>query len=893
MATIYLLDVSSYLFRSYFAISRMSNDRGEATNALYGCIRSVLKLLHERDPKYICAVFDGPQSKLSRQTIYPAYKGHRKEIPADLPQQIQWASEWFRWMGIPQLAIRGVEADDSLGSIAVWAGAHGHEVRLCSSDKDLCQLVNDRIHLLNPAKDYLDVGPEQVMELYGVRPDQIVDYLAIVGDASDNIPGLSGFGPKTASQLLQSYDSVEGLLKNVDKLSAKKAETVEKERDTLLLSQRLAQIQLDVEVPQALSAYEKMQVDHEALRTFYRDMSFSSLMSEIATSAPSAKSAAVAVPPVTTVLSRADWKQMCDDLGSAEELCIDTETTSEDPLRADLVGIGISAQDRGVYYIPFGRFSSQELSAQEITTGLSRLWGEGSKGVIGHNIKYDLHVLKRHGFTLPRVGFDTILASYLLFAHAHRHNLDHLVMQLYDYKKIPISELLGSGKAQRTMADVPTEQVAKYCGEDVWFTLKLRQDLGRQLEQRDLTSLLIDVEIPLLGVLFLMEEAGIYVDVPMLKATGAEFAATSEGLAQEIFGACGETFNLNSPKQLGTVLYEHMGLKPVKKTATGPSTSAEALEALISQAPFVQRILDWRQLEKLRSTYVDALPSFILPKDNRIHSTFNQSVAATGRISSHDPNLQNIPIRTAEGKRIREAFRPQLPGYSYLSADYSQIELRLLAHMCEDPELVKAFQRGDDIHRFTASLVAGVPLDQVSSTMRQQAKAVNFGILYGQQAYGLSQATGMPMADAKRFIEQYFERFPSVRQFLERCKEEARQTGCTRTLTGRERLLPDINSTNAQVRAAAERLAVNSPLQGSAADLIKLAMLKVQHDLETQGFRAKMILQIHDELLFEAPDEELEKLGQLVRRDMEEVMALKVPLVVDVSVGRNWRECYT
>ena len=893
MASIYLLDVSSYLFRSYFAISRMSNERGEATNALYGCIRAVLKLLHERDPHYICAVFDGPQNKLSRQAIYAAYKGHRKEIPADLPQQIQWASEWFRWMGISQLAIPGVEADDTLGSIAIWAAAQGHEVRLCSSDKDLCQLVNDRIHLLNPAKDYLDVGPEQVVELYGVRPDQIVDYLAIVGDASDNIPGLSGFGPKTASQLLQTYGSVEGLLLNVDQLSAKKAETIEREKATLLLSQQLAQIQLDVEVPHTLSAYEKMQLDHESLRAFYRDMSFSSLMGELAASAPSAPRAELIVPEVRTVLTQGDWDSMLSDLEASSELCIDTETTSEDPLRADLVGIGISAQDRGVYYIPFGGTSAQKLSKEHISAGLSRLWSRCSHGAVGHNIKYDLHVLKRHGFTLPRVSFDTILASYLLFAHAHRHNLDHLVMQLYDYKKIPIGELLGSGKSQRTMAEVPIPEVATYCGQDVWFTLKLRQDLGQELEKRGLSNLLLELEIPLLQVLFLMEEVGIYVDVAMLKASGAEFAATSQGLAQEIFAACGETFNLNSPKQLSSVLYEKMGLKPTKKTATGPSTSADALEALIAQAPFVRRILDWRQLEKLRSTYVDALPTFILPQDNRIHSTFNQSVAATGRISSQDPNLQNIPIRTAEGRRIREAFRPQRPGTSYLSADYSQIELRLLAHMCEDPELLKAFQRGDDIHRFTASLVAGVPLDQVSSTMRQQAKAVNFGILYGQQAYGLSQATGMSMAEAKRFIEQYFDRFPSVRQFLERCKDEARQTGRTRTLTGRERLLPDISSTNAQVRAAAERLAVNSPLQGSAADLIKLAMLKVQADLETQGYQAKMILQIHDELLFEAPDEELARLGELVRRDMEGVMSLKVPLVVDVSVGRNWRECYT
>jgi DNA polymerase-1 len=889
MAQLFLLDVSSYLFRSYYAISRMSNDRGEATNALYGCIRSIQKLLNEADPRWICAVFDGPQNKQSRQALYAAYKGHRKEIPPDLPQQIQWTAEWFRWMGIPQLAVPGVEADDVIGSIAVWARQQGHDVRLCSSDKDLCQLIDDQIHLLNPAKDYLDVGPEQVVELYGVRPDQIVDYLAIVGDASDNIPGLTGFGPKTATQLLQAYGSVEGLLEHLDELSPKKAQTVREQTPTLLLSQQLAKIQLDVEVPHELGAYERMQPDYEALSQFYREMSFTSLLADLAGKTESSSKEKLEVPPVSIVRTSSDWDRMAADLESAAEWCLDTETTSEDPFRAELVGIGLGAADRGLYYIP----CEGELPLQEIASRLTASWQAKGRSVVGHNIKYDLHVLNRHGFKLPQVGFDTILASYLLFAHAHRHNLDHLVLQLYEYKKIPITDLIGSGKNQKTMREVPVESVATYCAEDVWFTLKLRQDLGAQLAERGLTDLLVQLELPLLRVLFEMEEAGIFVDAAMLQATGEEFAANSENLAQQIFSACGETFNLNSPKQLGQVLYERLGLKPAKKTATGPSTSAEALEALLPQAPWVRLVLEWRQLEKLRSTYVEALPNFILPADGRIHSTFNQSVTATGRLSSHDPNLQNIPIRTAEGKRIREAFRPQKSGWSYLSADYSQIELRLLAHMSGDPALIEAFRKGEDIHKFTASLVAGVPLEQVSAEMRQRAKAVNFGILYGQQAFGLSQALAIPMHEARQFIQQYFERFPAVHAFLEQCKEQARVSGRTRTMTGRERLLPDIHSTNAQVRAAAERLAINSPVQGTAADLIKLAMLKVQSDLEAGGFEAQMILQIHDELLFEAPNAEMDRLKELVRADMEGVMTLDVPLTVDVSVGRNWKECYT
>jgi DNA polymerase-1 len=889
VATLYLIDVSSYLFRSYYAISRMSNDRGEATNALYGCIRSILKLLHDQSPAHICAVFDGPQNKKSRQAIYSAYKGHRKEIPPDLPAQIQWTSEWFGWMGIPQLAVPGVEADDVIGSIAVWASQQGHDVRLCSSDKDLCQLVTATTRLLNPAKEYLEVGPAEVEELYGVRPDQIVDYLAIVGDASDNIPGLSGFGPKTASQLLQKYGTVDGLLEHLDELSPKKADIVRQERDTLLLSRQLAQIQIDVDVPRELGAYQRLQIDAESLRNFYKDMSFSTLLTELDRLEKPKHTKALDVPAVHIVKTEEQWSSMMHDLAQARSWCLDTETTSEDPFRAELVGIGLGAVGTKVYYIPF----EGHLESSFIVKHMNKVWEKGQVDLFGHNIKYDLHVLHRHGFHLPAVGFDTILASYLLFAHAHRHNLDHLALQLYDHRKIPIADLIGSGKKQITMRDVPLKQIAEYCGEDVFFTIKLREDLGAQLQERGLSSLLHDLELPLLRVLFDMEEAGIFVDAGMLRATGEEFAAISQGLAEQIFAACEERFNLNSPKQLSAILYERLGLKPARKTSTGPSTSAEALEALIPQAPFVKLILDWRQLEKLRSTYVEALPDFILPADQRIHSTFNQSATATGRLSSHDPNLQNIPIRTAEGKRIREAFRPQQKGWSYLSADYSQIELRLLAHMSGDLAMVEAFRKGEDIHRFTASLVAGVPLDQVSAAMRQQAKAVNFGILYGQQAFGLSQALGIPMVEARTFIQQYFERFPAVHQFLERCKEDARRTGRTRSLTGRERLIPDIHSSNAQVRAAAERLAVNSPVQGTAADLIKMAMLRVQEHLREQGLKSMMILQIHDELLFEAPDEELERLERIVRADMEGVMSLDVPLTVDVSVGRNWRECYT
>ena len=889
MTTLYLLDVSSYLFRSYYAISRMTNPQGASTNALYGCIRSVLKLLHEQQPVHLCAVFDGPRNKESRQALYAEYKGHRKECPADLPQQIEWSADWFRWMGIPQLAVPGVEADDVIGSIAVWAETQGIDVRIASSDKDLCQLVNERVMLLNPSKDYLLVDAAKVQEIYEVTPRQIVDYLAIVGDASDNIPGLSGFGPKTASQLLSTYGSLENLLQHAADLPAKKQATVLAEREQALLSQKLARIQTDVPVPTTLQEYERYAVDNEALRAFYKEMAFSSLQSELQQQSPAASTQETPqIPDCEIILDHDKLQKALTQLKTAGTYVMDTETTSEDPLRAELVGVGLYAPECGPYYIPVATLQppeSMELFRQFLAATEVRC--------IGHNLKYDLHILRGLGLKIGYLYFDTILASYLLFAHAHRHNLDHVTFQLFGVTKTPIEELIGKGKQQITMAEVFVEKVAHYCAQDVFWTWHVYASLSQQITERGLDQLLHGLEMPLLRLLFEMEEVGIFVDVSQLQAMQTEFAARSDKLAEEIFSACGSRFNLNSPKQLSQVLYEQMGLKSAKRGAMATSTSAEALEDLLPQAPFVRTILAWRQLEKLRSTYLEALPTFVLPRDGRIHTTFQQSVAATGRLSSQDPNLQNIPIRSDEGKRIREAFRPQQEGWVYLSADYSQIELRLLAHMSKDPTLIEAFQHGEDIHRFTAALVHQIPIEAVTPEQRRQAKAVNFGILYGQQAYRLSIEIGSSMEEARQFIKKYFDRFPRVGEFLERCKEEARATGKSCTLTGRERLIPEINSSNGQIRAAAERLAVNSPLQGTAADLIKQAMLRCQ-DLITQAdLESQMILQIHDELLFEAPEAELSALEVLVRQGMEQAMRLDVPLVVDVSIGRNWRECYS
>jgi len=887
-ATLYLLDMSSYLFRAYYAISRMTNEQGQSTNALYGAIRSVSKLIEGRQPHYMCAIFDGHNNKASRQSIYADYKGHRTEIPADLPEQIELAQEWCAAVGLPLLSMPGVEADDVMGSIARWAAQHDFEVRLCSSDKDLCQLVDTNIHILNPSKEYAEIDSASVLALHGVWPHQMVDYLAIVGDSADNIPGVRGLGPKAAAELLKAHGDLERVLAAAVDIPGRRGELLQAQRDMALLSYKLALIDTHLDVPKERSFYQCMRADHEQLVQFYRRMGFDSLIKalEKVQQDTQEQPVVVQVPEVRIADSVEKLCKLLKELENAEELCIDTETTSTNPYDATLVGIGIGAEGIAPLYIP----CNHVLDWQTIKSYLDPLLAH--KKIYGHNLKYDLHVLYRHGIAIPAVCFDTILASYLLFAHAHRHSLDHLTLQLFGYQKIAIEELIGKGRGQRTMQEVPIDQVARYCAEDVWCTQLLRKRLQQELEQRQLLALLEELELPLLLVLWRMEEIGIFVDAEQLEAVGRELLLQQEQLATAIFELCGSRFNLNSPKQLAQVLFVDMQLKgPRKGGAALSSTNAAVLESMLDQSPVIEMIMEYRQLHKLRSTYTEALPLAIDPRDSRVHTTFNQSMTATGRLSSMNPNLQNIPIRTAEGRRIRRAFRPQQEGWWMLSADYSQIELRLLAHMSQDPNLVAAFRRGDDIHRVTASLIHGIDPADVTKEQRQAAKAVNFGILYGQQATGLSRLLKIEVAQAKAFIAAYFERFPSVQQFLQRCREQADRDGCSTTLTGRQRLLPELASSNHQIRSAAERLAINSPIQGTAADIIKLAMLRCDSLIRDNRLRSRMILQIHDELLFEGPKEELSELKSLVKSAMENVMNLSIPLIVDIEIGQNWQEC--
>jgi DNA polymerase-1 len=891
MEKIYIVDAVNFLFRSYYAIGPMTNGKGESTNALYGFIRSIFKLMNEFSPDYFIAVFDGPDNKKSRTEIYSEYKSHRTGMPEDLFPQLEQAIRFCEIAGIPNLSVTGVEADDTMGSIALWMEKRGVQVFLCTSDKDFCQLVSDNVFVVNPHKDNLLIDRDKVKELFGVFPEQIVDLLAIVGDASDNIPGLEGFGPKTAVTLLNEMGTLEEILAHPEKLSGKKRETIVNDKEIALLSKKLATIHTEVPFPKEEKFFHLKTPDLEKVKEFYHEMGFMSLLRELGVEEEVAPNGCPVRERIAVhyhlINDEKSFRDLMVHLEKEKEICIDTETTDIRPMLARIVGTGLALRAGEACYIPL----NDSLDRKSTLQGLKRLLENPHIKSSGHNIKYDLHVLANEGIHVKNIAFDTILASYLINPQTQRHNLDALSLEKLGEVKIPIEDLIGKGKKQISMLEVPLDKITAYCCEDVDYTLRLKGLFEKDLDLLGLNQVFHHIELPLIPILMQMERNGIYIDVKKLKAMSEQLKRQLKELEEQIYEMAGEEFNINSPKQLSAILFEKMGIKPPKKTTTGFSTAIDVLESLQEETPIVKKIIDYRSLEKLRSTYVDALPEQINPATRRIHCTFNQSVAATGRLSCQDPNLQNIPVRSEEGKKIREAFIPEQKNTSFVAADYSQIELRLLAHLSEDPALLKAFREGEDIHTYTAALVFGVPIEEVSSPMRYQAKAVNFGIIYGQQAYGLSQQIGIPFDEAEAFIDRYFLRYSKVKEFLNFCKESVRKTGRAITLTGRQRPIPEIHSKNGAIRAAAERLAINTPLQGTAADLIKMAMIQVDAYLQKNPHKGKMILQIHDELLFESLDEEAQELGSKVKEIMEGIFSLNVPLVVDISIGKNWGEC--
>lgn len=856
MSSLFIIDASAFLFRSYYAIQGMSAPNGESTNALYGFIRSIQKLRKDFSPTHLVAVFDGPNNAAARKALYPAYKANRTKAPPDLSYQIDYARHYCFLEGIPLLNIPNVEADDVMGSIAQWGQHHFETVYLCSGDKDLCQLVNEKIHMLNTHKDNLILGPQGVKEQFGVGPERIVDYLSIVGDSSDNIPGLSGFGPKSAEKLLQEYGSLSSILAHKEAFSGKKRETLEREEEQMHLNQKLLIINTEVPFPQDTHFFQLTPLDPQPLIDFFTKMNFRSLLKEVSKEEKSAIFNAHLVEDELSLQAClkkfADQKEISFNVRGARN----SQGHLPSPRQTKLLEISLSCHPDESWSIPF---------KPEFVKLFNALFSSESL-FYSHDVKYALHLLANEGIEPPKICFDTILASYILNAHQKQHSLEALAQDYF-------------GKATLTFH------------ESVSLIVQLKQIFQERIQTRGLQTVYYSIELPLTRVLFHMEREGIYLDRNQLALFSTILNEQIKKVAEHIYTLSGEEFNLNSPKQLSDILFNKLNIPPPQKTKTGFSTNADVLETLQSKYPIAAELLEYRGLEKLRSTYVDSLPHQINPDTGRIHCTFSQITAATGRLASLDPNLQNIPVRTPLGRQVRAAFKPQRENWSFLSADYSQIELRLMAHLSADPHLITAFQEGRDIHADTAARIFNIPLSQVTKEQRYRAKAVNFGVIYGQQSFGLARELGIDPKEAKTFIDAYFNQYKRVKEFIEECIDKARLQQKATTLTGRERALPDIHSKNKILASAAERLAVNTPLQGTAADLIKLAMIRVEELFKREKIKGFMVLQIHDELLFELPDAEIEQASLLIREAMEKVWELSVPLTIDLSVGKNWELC--
>jgi DNA polymerase-1 len=928
-ATLYLVDGYALIYRAFFAmIARpLTTRRGENTSAAWGVTNFLLRLLERRRPDYLAWVHDVGES--FRHQTYPQYKATRQKLTEELQQEfdrsverIEQILEAFR---VPLVGVEGYEADDVIGTLAT--AARGLQVVIVSGDKDFYQLIGPGIALLNPGRG----GPAAVEEHWvdltnaserlGVPPERVVDYLALVGDNSDNVPGVKGVGEKTALELLKSFGDLDAILASADRIPGKRArEAVQQYADLARLSRELVTIRRDVPLPLDLDRLRVRPPDVARLAELFTELEFRSLIPKLSSlePAPAGSVAPVAqpagvgggAPSLATLTAAYAEPSIVDDPAMlpaaiaewrrAPLLALDTETTSVDPMRAELIGMSLAVAPGRSWYLPFAHVAPDgELAGGKAPRNLPPLTSEPLAPLrqllsdprvpkAGHNIKYDWMVLRRAGVELAGVSFDSMLASFVLDPGRRSHALDDLARERLSLAVRTYAELVGRGRAERPFAAVPLADAARYCATDSEIVLRLHAAFLPELEDHQLVRLLETIEMPLMPVLVDMESRGVCIDLARLGEISRAFAGELTALERAIYHAAGTDFNINSTPQLRHVLFEKHQLPILKKTKTGPSTDYEVLEQLAAMGHEVPRLLiEYRELSKLKSTYVDALPGFIHPQTGRIHTSFNQTGAATGRLSSSDPNLQNIPVRTPRGEAIRRAFVAP-PGAVLLTADYSQIELRLLAHLSGDPAFVEAFEQGGDIHRQTAAIIFGVTHDQVTPDMRARAKTINFATIYGQGPFALSRQLGITQDDAKRFIEQYFTRFAGVRVWLDRTVAEARERGYVETLFGRRRYIPELKDRNFNIRAFGERTATNSPLQGSAADLIKIAMIRIAQACEAQGLASRMILQVHDELVFEVPYGEEETATRLVKRHMEGAAELRVPLVVSVGIGTNW-----
>ncbi len=894
-----LVDGSSYLFRAYHALPPLTNSRGEATGALVGVVNMLRKLMDEQKPDYMAVVFDAP-GKTFRNDLYPEYKANRPPMPEELREQIEPLHRIVRALGLPLICESGVEADDVIGALAVRAEAQGLEVVVSTGDKDLAQLVTEHITLVNTMSDTVS-DRAGVEAKFGVPPERIIDYLALVGDTSDNIPGVPKCGPKTAAKWLQQYGSLNGVIEHAGEIKGKVGESLRDSLEQLELARDLVTIRLDVELHEAPQDLVPGEPETDTLREIYGRMEARRLL-EALDGASGFEAPAEEAPAIETdyetILQMDRLDQWLERLRQAELFALDTETTSLNYMEADLVGLSFTTEPGKAAYLPIGHVGPDapaQLDRQAVLQRLKSLLEDPARAKVGQNLKYDLSVLARAGIRLQGVAFDTMLESYVLNATATRHDMDSLAAKYLNHATIKYEEVAGKGAKQIGFEQVPLEQAAPYAAEDADITLRLHQHLWPKIQAEGrLPELLREIEMPLVPILSRMERTGVHIDRQMLAAQSDELAKKMAEIEQQAHEAAGRPFNMGSPKQIGQIFFEELGLPVVSKTPKGaPSTAESVLEKLAEDGfELPALILEHRGLSKLKSTYTDKLPRMVNPHTGRVHTSYHQAVAATGRLSSSDPNLQNIPVRSEAGRRIRQAFIPE-DGWRMLAADYSQIELRIMAHLSGDANLLKAFEQGLDIHRATAAEVfAGGDLEAVTADQRRSAKAINFGLIYGMSAFGLARQLGIERSDAQEYVDLYFERYPGVRDFMDRIRADAKEKGYVETVYGRRLYLPEINARNHQRRTAAERTAINAPMQGTASDIIKRAMIAVDAWLQAEEPPVRMIMQVHDELVFEVEAGFVERAGERIRQAMEGAADLSVPLVVDVGVGANWDEAH-
>lgn len=884
---LYLIDGNALLYRAYYAIRNLSNSQGQATNAAFGFLTSIKKLIEQEDLQYLGIVFDTKEPTFRHQ-LYSEYKATRKPMPEDLVPQVTIIKELVRALNIPIFEQPGYEADDLLGSLARTANAISIPAVIVTHDKDLYQVVSSHTSVYNPAKEML-LDEEKVRNVFGARPDQVADVLALWGDSSDNIPGVPGIGEKTAKNLIRQFGSLSQLLNDLDKVGNPRIQKLIRHNlEALELSRQLVHIRQDLPLTFNIEDFHISEPNYEKLIPLLQELEFTSLLSEYLNKPEQQEK------KYRTILEMPLLLKLINQITEAGRVAIDTETNSPEPTEARLVGMSFAVRPGEAFYLPLGHDYPEvpkQLSKKQALAKLHPILTDPDIKKIGHNIKYDQIVLQREGIVLQGIERDTMLLSYLLEPNWGRHGLDRLALVYLHVNTITYKSLAGTGKQEVTLNSVAISQVAPYACQDADLALQLNSVLWPKIEQNNLAELYQNLELPLVALLADMELWGIRIDPGVLADISDELKEKLARLQIKIFEHSGEEFNLNSPQQLAYILFEKLQLPAAKKTKKTKSfsTSLEVLQALASRFPIAQYMLEYRQLAKLKSTYADTLPRLVSSHDQRIHTSYNQTVAATGRLSSSDPNLQNIPVRGEWGPRFRQAFVPE-PGNLFLAADYSQIELRVLAHMSADPALIDIFLNNRDIHQETAARVFGNGAALFSDEPRRRAKIINFSIIYGTSAFSLAKELETTNAEAQQFIDRYFAEYPGVKDFMENCVAEAEKTGYSATILGRRRQVPELQQKNNLTRQAGRRIALNTPVQGSAADLIKKAMLDIRQEMKLRDLRSKMILQVHDELVFEVPESELQDMEQMVQEKMVNVMLLKVPLQVNLGIGVNWAE---